>query len=246
MGLIGGLLATLMWYGGYHVLFVGLPAAALVFFAVPNYWAPAVDRTVEKQRTKTNPKIFYYCGIAFLYMMIYNACGANLSTHIRNIGDPATAGIGVAFLMGGGAVSGIFFDKLSKKLGDYAISLALIIVTIGYVMLSFSQHSLPMVFVSVFLVGTSLSIVMPHSIFMVSTLATDKSKAQTATALVSTVCPAIGVFLSPIIITGITTSLYGELETAARYLFVSAVVLVFAIAVAIVTFLSKRKQTAAA
>lgn len=243
MGVIGGLLATLMWYGGYLVFFAGLPVAVIVFFTVPNYWAPVADRSVKKTSARINPKIFYYCAVTLIFMMVYTACASNLSTHIQGIGNSATAGIGTAFLMGGGVVAGLLFNKLSKKFDDYAISISLCIVFIGYIVLSLSQHSLPLVFASVFLVGTSLSFVMPHCIFKVSTLATDKSNSQMAAALITTVTPATGSFLSPVIFTNITTALFGE-STVARYQFIGAVVIVFAAVVAVVTFVSGRKQVA--
>jgi MFS family permease len=244
MSLLGGLLATFIWYGGYLVLFIGLPAAVLVFFAVPNYWAPAADRTAGKSSRGLNPKIYYYCFIAFLFMMIYSVCGGNLSTHIEDIGDSATAGVAIAFLMGGGVFSGLFFDKLSKKAGDYAMSFALFSVFVGYLMLSLFPGSLPLVFAAVFIAGMSLSIMLPRCIFMVSTLAVDRSTSQTATALVSTVAPSTGGFLSPIIFTNLTTALYGE-STVARYMFVAFVVLAFSLAIAVVTFLTGRKQAQA-
>jgi len=257
MSLVGGLLATFMWYGGYLVLFVGLPAAALVMYTVPNYKvpaadsgsspaanrgnSPAADSRAGKPSRKLNPKIYYYCVIAGLFMMTYSVCGANLSTHIAGIGDSATAGIAIAFMMGGGVVSGILFDKLSKKAGDYSISFAFTTIFIGYMMLSFSAASLVLVFISVFIVGMSLSIMLPRCIFMVSTLADDPSTSQTATALVSTVAPSTGAFISPIIITNLTTALFGE-STSARYRFVSILVLAFALIVAFLTMRGKEKR----
>ena len=245
MSLLGGWLATFMWYGGYIVLLVGLPAAILVFFAVPNYWSPVADRSEGKKSEKINPKIYYYCVITALFLMFYTVCGQNLSTHIELLGDSATAGVGVAFLMSGGVVSGLLFGKLSKKAGDYSISLALGAVFVGYLMLKLFQGSLPLVYVSVFIVGLSLSIVLPHCIYMVSTLATNRSTSQTATALVSTAAPATGSFLSPIIITNTTTALYGN-STGARYLFVGIVVLVMAVIITAITFVNGRRNASSA
>jgi len=242
LSLVGGWLATFMWYGGYFLLLIGLPAAVLVFFTVPNYWSPAADRSEKKPSGRLNPKIIYYSVVAMMFMMIYTVCGQNLSTHIQDIGNSATAGIGIAFLMGGGVVSGFLFDKICKKTGDYSISFALCAVFVGYLMLSFFQGSLTLVFIALAIVGTSLSIALPRCIFMVSTLATDRSASQTATALVSTVAPAIGSFLSPVIFTNITTALFGD-STSARYMFVGVVVIVFAVIVAAITFLSGRRAT---
>ena len=282
MSLMGGLLATYMWYGGYTMLLVGLPAAILTIIAVPNYITAEpetastpgtepgsessaergaerleegeadvtekliserdaaekliTEKSVEKKSApgRLNPRIFYYCCAACLFMMTYSVCGSNLSTHIAGLGGTATAGIAIAIQMGGGVVSGLFFGKLSQKAGDYSLSIALCAVFTGYILLSLFPSSLVLVFISVFIVGIALSIMLPRCIFMVSTLALDKSTSATATALVSVVSPSAGIFLSPIIFTNITTALFGE-STSARYRFVGIVVLIIAAVIAVTT-----------
>jgi MFS family permease len=241
MSLLGGLLATVIWYGGFLMLLIGLPAAALVLFTVPSYRTPALERGKEKASGKLNPRIYYYSTVALLFMMAYSVCGGNLSTHIAEIGDSATAGVAIAFLMGGGVVSGLFFDKLSKKAGDYSMSLAFGAVFVGYMLLSLFPSSLVITFAAVFIVGLSLSIMLPRCIFMVSTLADNPSTSATATALVTIVAPSTGGFLSPIVYTNITTVLFGE-STAARYRFVGFVVLAFAIVIALLTLRGKKKS----
>ena len=241
MGLMGGLLATYMWYGGYLMLLMGLPAAVLVFFTVPNYKVPVREKESEKKKTKEklNPRVYYYCIIAFLFMMTYAVCGGNISTHIAaaGTGDSATAGMAVAFMMGGGVVSGMFFGKLSDKIGDYSLSCGLFAVFAGYTILSIFPMSLPLTYTAVFLVGVSLSIMLPRCIFMVSTLAVDPSTSATATALITIASPSLGGFMSPIVITNLTTTLFGE-STVARYRFVSFIVVSIAILVAILTMLN--------
>ena len=242
MGIVGGLLATFIWYGGYLVLFIGLPAIVLVYFTVPNKKNPAVRSGEKRTAGKLNPKIYYYCAIAFLFMMSYSACGSNLSTHIAGIGNSATSGVAVAFQMGGGVVSGIFFDKLSRKAGDYVLSAGLCAMFVGYMILSFFPMSLVLIFVAVFIAGMSLSIMLPRCIYMVSTLVVDPATSATATALITIAAPSFGGFFSPIIITNITTALFGE-STAARYRFVGIFVLILAILLAISTALDNRKRS---
>ena len=258
MSLMGGLLATYMWYGGYSMLLVGLPAAVLVAFTVPNYLSPAAEKAEpagdaderkgagkKKAPARLNPRIFYYCAAACLFFMTYSVCGSNLSTHIAGLGNTGIAGIAVAFQMGGGVISGLFFGKISKKIGDYSLSAALGLVFIGYMMLSLFPSSLVLVFCSVFIVGMALSIMLPRCIFMVSTLAVDKSTSATATALISVVSPSAGGFLSPIVFTNLTTALFGE-STTARYRFVGFVVLAIAVAIAAVTTVRSKSYEAEA
>ena len=241
MSLLGGLLATYIWYGGYLILLIGLPAAALVCFTVPNHKITATHREGKKSLKKLNPRIYYYCAVAFLFMITYTACGNNLSTHIAGIGNSAISGIAVAFQMGGGVVSGIFFSKLSGKLGDYSLSIALCAVFLGYMILSLFPMSLVLTFVAVFIVGLSLSIMLPRCIFVVSTLVDDPATSATATALMTIAAPSLGSFMSPIVITNITTALFGE-STVARYRFAGFFVLALAVIIAIFTTRNKRKQ----
>ena len=246
MSLMGGLLARFMWYGGYLMLLIGLPVALLVLITVPNYKVPKAPVTAgggKKSSGKLNPRIYYYCGIAFLFMMFYSVCGANLSTHIAEIGDSATTGMAIAFMMGGGVVSGLFFDKLSKKAGDFSLAFGFGAVFIGYVTLSFFPMSLVITFLAVFLVGMSLSIMLPRCIFMVSTLTVEPSTSATATALITIAAPSLGGFLSPIVITNLTSALFGE-STASRYRFVGIVALVLAVIIAMLTTLNKKTRQA--
>ena len=245
MSLLGGLLARYMWYGGYLVLFVGIPAAALVSITVTKQMVPAVKRENKKALSRLNPIIYYYVAINILFMMCYSACGSNLSTHIAGIGDTSTAGVAFAFQMLGGVISGIFYGRLSKKIGDFSIPIALCAVFIGFIILSLFPTSLILIFVAVFIVGLALSIVVPRCIVMVSIYADDPSTAATATALVATFGPSMGTFLSPIIITNLTTALFGE-STSARYAFLGCFVLLFAAAIALITMHRNKKAVSAA
>ena len=122
MGLLGGMLATAMWYGGYLILLVGLPIAILAFFTVPNYKSPSVgeNTSASTEKSRLNPQIFYYAVLACLFMMIYGVGGSNISTHIKqnipNVNDAAMAGIAVAIQMGGGVVSGHVLRKTVRKI----------------------------------------------------------------------------------------------------------------------------------
>ena len=241
MSLLGGLLATFFWYGGYLMLFVGIPGAVLVYFAVPKYKVPEADPQKGKSRARLNPKIYYYLVIEMLFMMAYSACSSNISTHIAGLGNSATAGIAVACTMSGGVVSGLIFGKLSEKTGDYSLTCGFGCMFAGFMMLSIFTGSLMLTFAAVFIVGLALSIILPRCILMVSNHATDPATSATATALATIVAPSAGSFISPLIITNITTAIYGA-STAARYRFVGFFVLALAASIAVVTTVEKKKN----
>ncbi len=243
--LAGGVLATMIWYGGYLILLLGLPVAVLAFITVPYYKSPSAKISGDyTEKSKLNPRIFYYAAIAFLFMMIYAACGANISTHIDKLGNSATSGILVAVQMGGGVVSGLFFGRLSDKFGDMVMVFACTAVFIGYLFIGLFSSSLVMITIGIFLAGTSLSIMLPRCIYSVSTLV-DKSNSATATVIISSIAPSLGGFLSPIVFTNLTVALAGE-STVFRYLFLSGVVLVFGLTIALLTHRRTKKEKALA
>ena len=239
--LVGGVLATMMWYGGYLLLLAGLPIAVLALITVPYYKSPSAKITGEvTEKSRLNPRIFYYAACTFLFMMVYNVCGVNISTHIEQLGNAATAGVLVAVQMGGGVVSGIFFGRLSDKLGDMVLVLACSTLFIGYLLIGAFASSLILITVGVFCAGLSLSLFLPRCVYMVSTLG-DSSNSALATVIISSVAPSLGGFLSPIIITNLTVALAGD-STVFRYLFVAGVV--FALGL-IITMITRRRANLA-
>jgi MFS family permease len=243
-GILGGLLATSIWYGGYLLFLIGLPIALLALFTVPGYKSPklkASDDTTEKNRL--NPGVYYYALIAFLFMMIYVVSGSNLSTHLSKIGSAATSGLASAIQMGGGVVSGILFGKLSAKLKDMIMVLACGAIFVGFMILSLFPTSLPLCFIGVFIAGMSLSLMLPHCTYRVSTLCNAATSAA-ATVIATSLAPSLGGFLSPVVYTNLTTALFGE-NTVARYAFVGGVALVFGVVLFFLTLARKKRDPAA-
>lgn len=245
MGLLGGLMATALWYGGYLILLIGLPIAVLALFTVPSYKSPAATKTAGQKASRLHSRILYYAALACIFMMIYGVGGSNISTHIKQnlpgVDDAAIAGVAVAVQMGGGVLSGLFFGKLSKKLGDKIMFLASLALFVGFMILSLGHSSLALLFVGVFIAGTSLSMMLPRCTFAVSTLA-DKSTSALATVIALSIAPSLGGFLSPLIFTNVTTALFGK-QTAPRYAFVAVTVLIFGL---IVLFVTRRREKAEA
>jgi len=255
LSVCGGLLGSAFWYGGYLLLAGGFIVAALVFIAVPNYRAPAAGtRGGRRGGLKLDPRVFYYCGIVFFFMLCYNAGGSNISTHISSggMGDftvagkfitsTALAGAATAVQMAGGVVSGLFFGKLSAKFRDHLIAIAMCLIFLGFMVLSLFERSVAATFVAVFVVGMSISLAMPRCVFAVSTLV-DADSSAIATSLVTCIAPSIGAFLSPVIITNLTTAIGGE-STAFRYRFVGIAALLIAACIAAITALRTRRESA--
>lgn len=243
MSLLGGALASVVWFGGYLVLLLGLPVAILGWFTIPRTKPVNVHKLSKVEKNPLNPKVFYYAFVTLLFMMIYGVCGNNLSTHMSGLGNTATVGVATAIQMCGGVVGGLFFRRLSEKLGDMLIPVGYMIVFVGFMLLSLFQNSLPMIFVSVFISGMSMSMLLPRCNLAVTGIV-DSTNSATATAIATSVAPSLGGFLAPRVFTTITTSLYGG-DTALRFRFVAIVALACGLLlVAATAVMSKRSRSA--
>lgn len=237
MSALGGLLATFFWYGGYLAFLLMIPVAVLAAIALPGNKTKNGASAGEKakKRSKLPTEVFYYGLLIFLFMMIYSVGGSNLSTHLAEakLGNAATAGLASAVMMGGGVASGLVYSRLSAKFRDYVITFAFLAIFVGFTVLNLGHSSLALVFVGVFIVGSSLSMMIPQCLFAVSNCV-DPTNSSTATTIIACFAPGAGGFLSPIIFTNLTIALGGT-STNFRYQFVGVVALLVGIVIALNT-----------
>lgn len=249
MSVSGGILANMVWFGGYLMLLIGIPIVILALVNIPNdkkKTPPDTARSEQLQKKqaklKIPPDIFYYGIITFLFLMINTVCSTNISSHLKaaGLGDTSSAGLATAVQMAGGFSMGFFFSRLSAKLKDYAIALTFFIIFVGYTIISIGQSSLIAVFAGIFIVGTTTSIIIPQSLFSTSNRVNPVNSA-TATAIVNTISPGIGSFISPMVFTPLTIALGGE-STNFRYEFVGVLSLLVGIVLIVTTRFRAQKE----
>lgn len=245
MSVLGGILANLVWFGGYLVLLLGVPIIIACLIGIPNdrkEAAPPASETPDNA-AKSHARgkvgipldVLYYGVITFTFLLIYTVCGTNISNHLKEagIGNTATAGVATAIQMAGGVTMGLFFSRLSAKLKDYALALAYFIVFLGYTIINLGQQYLAVNFIGIFIVGTAISVIIPQTLFSISNRVNPANSAA-ATAIVNTIAPGLGSFISPMVFTPLTTALAGE-STKFRFEFVGVVALVIGIALVFTT-----------
>ena len=246
MSLCGGLLATGSWHGGYLMLLIALPVAIVAMAGIPNVKLPRgggkKNAGAGTGKLKLHPDIFLFGILIFVFMTIYNVIGANISTHLAslNLGNSSVSGYTTAIRMLGGAVFGLVFSRLSRKLGDFTTVLGFLALFADMFILS-TARSIPWVIVGEFIGGTGFSLLLPQCLISISRVVNEQTSAI-ATAITSGIAPSFGSFFSAMIFTNITTALYGE-STVLRYRFVAFVALGLA-AVCAVIFTIRRKRKA--
>ena len=248
MSILGGLLADVIWFGGYLTFYFGVPIIILCIIYLPTkarIQAAAADKSASgapaEDKSKFNWNVAFYGFCIFFFMMCSNVSGPNLSVYVIDqlkIGTSSTTGYISAVQMLGGACSGMLFSKLSSKLRDYMIPMAFLTLCVGFTVLG-TANSLVMIFIGAFLTGSAMSMCMPQCMFSIS-LYVDEHSSTFANAISSSIAPSLGGFLSPVIFTPLTTALFGE-AVSSRYLFLSCVTL--ALCVLLVVIMTARKKS---
>lgn len=245
MSILGGLLADMIWFGGYLTFYFGVPIIILCIIYLPTKArieeaaAETSDGPVE-DKSKFNWNVAFYGFCIFFFMMCSNVSGPNLSVYVIDqlkIGTAGTTGYISAVQMLGGACSGMLFSKLSSKFRDYMIPLAFLTLCVGFTVLG-TASSLVMIFIGAFLTGSAMSMCMPQCMFSIS-LYVDEHSSTFANAISSSIAPSLGGFLSPVIFTPLTTALFGE-AVSSRYLFLAVVTLVLCALLAVIMTARKK------
>ena len=136
-------------------------------------------------------------------------------------------------MMIGGVLTGLVFDKLSARFQDKMIAFAFFALFIGYSMLNIFHGSLAVLFIAVFINGTSISMIVPQCIFSVSNIV-DTTNSALANMFIVAIAPCLGGFLSPVVFTNLTQAIAGP-STLFRYQFVGITALVFGVIIAFTT-----------
>ena len=247
MSILGGLLADVVWFGGYLTFYFGVPIIVLCVLVLPGRGAFAQAQAAraevsaeEREKGRFNWNVAFYGVVIFFFMMMSTVSNANLSTYVIDqlkLGTSGVVGTISAVQMLGGACSGLVFGKLSAKLKDYMIPLAFLTLCVGFTVLSLAA-SLPLIFLGAFITGGAMSMCMPQCMFSIS-LYVNEHSSTFANAISSSIAPSLGGFLSPRVFTSLTTALFGA-SVSARFRFMGVVTLCFCVLLAVIMTLRKK------
>ncbi|MDR0862532.1 MAG: MFS transporter [Oscillospiraceae bacterium] len=240
LGIVGGILVarTGHWYAPYILLLSVLIVGCLSLKTLPRVARVRAANT-PRVKERMNRDIFFYIGVLFVFMMVYNVLSQNISTHLARMGASASvSGFAVAFSMGGGVISGLLYPKLATKLHDRMLALAFFEMAVGFALLFVFDASVVITMLASLIVGMSMSTLVPQCNFAVGELSTPVTSVV-ATLLLCSVSPSLGGFLSPVIFTNATEAMFGDV-TASRFGFMGALSL--ALGVVLTVWLGRKKR----
>jgi MFS family permease len=263
MSFAAGFLVTKLWYAGYILFLIAAPIFILCLFTLPKpnrHPQPVILREVagstaaisgensptppKTGRLRDMPADVYYISFfaSFMFIIIYAALANNLSLHYAASGVKDYAqwtGTSIALNMAVSAVCGIFFRRISSKLGDYLIACGFGVLAVGFIIISTFHASLPMMVIGTSICGVAVICCSPQGVMALSRYC-DESNSFYATMFFSAVTNGLGGFLTTPVITGIT-ELIAPGNTIFRYAFMSALAIATATTFAITTTVRKKK-----
>ncbi len=156
---IAGVLCGIQWHFVYFVYLLAIPGLLCAFAFLPK---ETLAKTAQKEKKGTiSGGAWLYIVTIFLFICVYNAVPNNLTMYLteKGMGTSTTAGMLTSAFLAGGAVAGIIYGIIGRRLQNKVIYLAFLLVIIGSSVL-FVTNALPVVFVAVFVAGSSVSFTM--------------------------------------------------------------------------------------
>ncbi|RKD25888.1 MFS transporter [Ammoniphilus oxalaticus] len=198
--MLAGYLATFGWRVPFNVYFIGLIIMILVFFFLPR---GTVEKRTGNQPRKKIPLVVYGYAVSMGgVMLVYYSIATNMALYMEqnNLGGAGLAGTVISFTTVGGMTTSILLVRLQGLLKNYIIPITLLVMGIAFSILSL-MNNLPLVFISVCLIGFGQGILFPVLLVKVIN-AVEPQQSDRAIAITSSMI-FIGQFLSPILLNGI-------------------------------------------
>ena len=224
MTLLGGLLASIYWNFNYLIYFLALPGLILTMCYLPN---EIIKGQGQKEKVTIPKFVWFYCIITGLFMLLFYIGPTNIALLVQEqqIGNTVVAGMATTILLLGGALMGMFFGRVSGYIGKKTIPMGFLVLALGYIIISFS-NSIMIFYLGCFIVGSSISFVMPQCMFQI---ATQKSSAAVTLSMALAMSTSnLGTFVNPAL-TGVAKTIMKSNLAQDRVLFTAFISITVAI-----------------
>lgn len=238
MTLAGGYLALIHWSCDYLVYLIAVPAMVLALTAFPGRSAPAEGEQPKSPAQPQGgmlsllrePAILAALVIAFFSTMLFSTTPSNLSMRVAEagIGTSAQAGTAVSLMLLSGAISSLFYGRLSKRLGNYVLTLGFGLMCLGQLICALAPN-IWFVYLGWLVAGASHGNNMAHCLMMGARHAGGRSG---LTASMNTAISNVGAFCAPVL-TMLARVISGGSLTAPRFLLSAACAAVISMAIAV-------------
>ncbi|MBO1912386.1 MFS transporter, partial [Microvirga sp. 3-52] len=150
--LLAGWLATFGWRVPFNVYFLGLIIFILVFFFLPK--GELQKPRNKEQKSKLPFAIYGYALAMGGIMLAYYSIATNIAIYLEQseLGGATLAGTVVSFTTVGGMITSLLLVQIESAFKKFVIPVMLLGMGIAFFILTVT-HSVPLILVSVCLVG---------------------------------------------------------------------------------------------
>lgn len=231
--LLSGILATISW----RYIFAIYLTSGIVFVLILLFLKESTLVEQKDYEKKTiDAKVWKIAFSIFLVYVIFGAVPTNLSLFLAEfqLGQSGASGILISLLTFSSFIAGLLFFNVSKLLKDMKVVLSLLIMFIGFAILSYTLNII-LIGVAIVCVGLGLGLLLP-TFMLATTKAVSKNETSYALGIVSS-SMFLGQFISPVL----TAFLQNLLNSAStRIAFYNSSLLTLILIVVVILSRSKR------
>lgn len=169
---LSGILISHGWVNVYYLYLLAVIVLIISIWLVPNdHPAGQIPKqeTNKPSSAKLPTKVYVIAFSSFLVTLVYTAFANNIGIYIANekIGSSAITGLVIAMGTVGGLIAGLGAGKLFKVLKTRILSVAALLIGIAFIVIFF-VHNEPILFISSFFAGASMSMYMARAAFLMT------------------------------------------------------------------------------
>ena len=236
-----GLLAAVQWRMAYLVFVAAAPVILLTLKFLPGR-SPALQSAETNGRKSRIPRSVWLASLQTLvFAVFYFAFSTNISMLLmeRGMTNTTISGAVTAVFMLGGCLFGVILTIVLKLVGNKTPAFAFFLLALSYMTLFLSDGMIPL-FLAAFVGGGSLSLIFPYFIVTIADRV-DPSVSVISSSLIVSAAPNFGSFLSPVILTNLSSVLFGD-SVAHRFLLAALLSLVLAAALFLINVNGSKKN----
>lgn len=230
---LSGVLANISWRYSFLTYALVIVSILLTAFFLPSQRVEPGKTDAPKSEERLNAKIFVLAFFAMMIMACYFVINTDLAIfmHSEGLGSADKCGFALSVMRVPAIFMGMVLALLMKRLRDWTMPLAALVMAAGYVMIALS-HSYAMVFAACLVIGLGGGIVLPPLMLSVPRIV-GPAKLTLGVAILTSVSQ-LGQFISPIYI---NLFIADGVQSPLRLRFVVAAVTTVVIAFATLLFL---------
>ncbi len=228
LSLLSGSLAAIRWDRAYLVFLLALPVLLLCLKYLPRD-TPGKSHSsgggTPSGRSHIPGAVWLAALQTTLFAILYFAFSTNISLFLTEKGYASTSlsGVATASFMLGGCICGLLFTKVLHLLGKRTAAGAFLLLAVSYLIIYLFDGIVPLLLAAV-IGGGSLSFIFPYFLVTIANRV-DPSISVISTSLILSVGPNLGSFVSPMILTNLTSLFAGE-AAAPRFLLAAVLAVV--------------------